>query len=150
MKVYSVFSLESPHRGDSNEYTQYTIFNMKKKNTLNHPKSAAMGFFHVAQEWVRNSCGKWAISVRATEVLLYYRTCLLQKKNTNLCQYTGARMEKVPQFLTEQKILWLPVPKNSLLLKDLQKGNGSKSFTSGVELIEKRGKNKNIRVYFIR
>ena len=40
-----MFSLESPHRGDSNEYTQYTIFNMKKKNTLNYPKSAAMGFF---------------------------------------------------------------------------------------------------------
>ena len=32
MKVCCVFSLESPHRGDSNEYTQYTIFNMKKKN----------------------------------------------------------------------------------------------------------------------
>ena len=26
-----MFSLESPHRGDSNEYTQYTIFNMNKK-----------------------------------------------------------------------------------------------------------------------
>ena len=45
MKVCCMFSLESPHRGDSNEYTQYTIFNMKKKNTLNYPKSAAMGFF---------------------------------------------------------------------------------------------------------
>ena len=33
MKVSCVFSLESPHRGDSNEYTQYTIFNMNKKNT---------------------------------------------------------------------------------------------------------------------
>ena len=33
MNVYCVFSLESPHRGDSNEYTQYTIFNMKKNNT---------------------------------------------------------------------------------------------------------------------
>ena len=29
-----MFLLESPHRGDSNEYTQYTIFNMNKKNTL--------------------------------------------------------------------------------------------------------------------
>ena len=29
---------------DSNEYTQYTIFNMKKKITLIYPKSAAMGF----------------------------------------------------------------------------------------------------------
>ena len=45
MKVYDLFSLESPNRGDSNEYTQYTIFNMKKKNTLNYPKSAAMGLF---------------------------------------------------------------------------------------------------------
>ena len=28
MKVYCLFSLESPQRVDSNEYTQYTIFNM--------------------------------------------------------------------------------------------------------------------------
>ena len=45
MKVWCVFSLESPHQGDSNEYTQYTIFNIKQKITLNYPKSAAMGFF---------------------------------------------------------------------------------------------------------
>ena len=31
-----MFSLESPHRGNSNEYTQYAIFNMKKKEK--HPK----------------------------------------------------------------------------------------------------------------
>ena len=35
MKIYYVFSLESPHRGDSNGYTQYTIFNIKKNITLN-------------------------------------------------------------------------------------------------------------------
>ena len=40
-----MFSLESPHRSDSYAYTQYTIFNIKKKITLNYPKSAAMGFF---------------------------------------------------------------------------------------------------------
>ena len=40
-----MFSFESPHCGDSNEYTQYTIFNMNKKNILNYPKSAARGFF---------------------------------------------------------------------------------------------------------
>ena len=33
-----MFSLESPHRGDFNEYTQYTIFNIKKKNMLNNSK----------------------------------------------------------------------------------------------------------------
>ena len=30
MKVCCVFSLESPHRGDSNEYTQNIIFNIKR------------------------------------------------------------------------------------------------------------------------
>ena len=37
--------LESPHRGDSNQYTLYTIFNIKQKITLSYAKSAAMGFF---------------------------------------------------------------------------------------------------------
>ena len=27
-----MFSLESPRRGDSNEYTQYTFFNVKRKS----------------------------------------------------------------------------------------------------------------------
>ena len=40
-----MFSLESPGRGNSNEYIQSTIFNMNKKNTLDYPKSAAMGVF---------------------------------------------------------------------------------------------------------
>ena len=71
MKVCCVFSLESTHWGDSNEYTQYTIFNIKKKNTHNYSKSAAMDFYQGTQERVRNSRGKWAISIRATEVLLY-------------------------------------------------------------------------------
>ena len=73
MKVCCVFSLESPHGGDSNEYTQYIIFNIKKKITLNYPKSAAMQFFQGTQEQVRNNCGKRAINIRATEVLLYER-----------------------------------------------------------------------------
>ena len=33
MKVCCVFSLESPHRGGSNEYTQYTNFNIKKRKS---------------------------------------------------------------------------------------------------------------------
>ena len=43
MKVYCVFSLESPRRGDSNKYTIYH-FNIKKKIILNYPKYAAMVF----------------------------------------------------------------------------------------------------------
>ena len=52
-----MFSLESPHRGDSNTYTQYTIFIIKQKITQDYPKSAAMGFFLGTQERVRNSRG---------------------------------------------------------------------------------------------
>ena len=37
MKVCCMFSLESPHQGDSNEYIQYTIFNINKKIILNSP-----------------------------------------------------------------------------------------------------------------
>ena len=66
-----MFSLESPYRGDSNENTLYTFFHIKQKIALNYPKSAAIGFFQGTQERVRNSHGKRAISVRATEVLLY-------------------------------------------------------------------------------
>ena len=39
-----MFLLELPHRGDSNEYTQHTIFNIKRKIALNFIKSATMGF----------------------------------------------------------------------------------------------------------
>ena len=65
-----MFPLESPQRGNSNEYTQYTIFKIKKKFTLNYPKSAAMAFFKGTPEQVRSSRGKQTISVRATEGLL--------------------------------------------------------------------------------
>ena len=70
-----MFSSESPPRGDSNEYTQHAIINIKKKITLNYPKFdnvCSYGIFAMGtQERVRNSRGKRAISVRAIEVLLY-------------------------------------------------------------------------------
>ena len=40
-----MFSLESPHRGDSNEYTKYTIFNIKKKITLKLSQICSYGIF---------------------------------------------------------------------------------------------------------
>ena len=40
-----MFSLESPHRGDSNVYTQHTITNIKKKITLIYPKICRHGTF---------------------------------------------------------------------------------------------------------
>ena len=44
---------------------------IKKKITVNYPKSAAMEFFLGTPELVRDTPGKQAISVRAIEVLLY-------------------------------------------------------------------------------
>ena len=45
---------------------------LKKKITLNYPKSEVMGIFQGTQKRVRNSRGKRGISVRAFEVLLYF------------------------------------------------------------------------------
>ena len=71
-----MFSLELPYRGDSNEYTQYTFFNIKKKIILNYPKSTFIGYFprdsRICLKHVRNSRGNQAISVGATEGLLYF------------------------------------------------------------------------------
>ena len=47
------------------------FLNMKKKITLDYPKSADTVFFQGTQEQVRNSHVKRAISVRVTEGLLY-------------------------------------------------------------------------------
>ena len=71
MKVCCVFSLESPHRGDSNEYTQYTIFKRNRKSPLIIANLQLWDFFQRTQERVRNSRGKRAISVRAAEGLQY-------------------------------------------------------------------------------
>ena len=71
MTVYCVLSLESPHRGDSTEYTQYTIFNIKKTTTLKYYKSAVIGFFPRDSRTSSNSRDKQAISAQTTEGLLY-------------------------------------------------------------------------------
>ena len=62
------FSLESSHRGNSDEYTQYIIFNIKKEI---HPKLSQIFFLEI-EERIRNSRGEQAISVWAAEVLLYW------------------------------------------------------------------------------
>ena len=77
MKVCCVFSLESSHRGDSNEYTRYTILNINtKKIILNYPKSAALGPLQGTRERVRNSRSKRAIRVRVIEVLIQFNSLL--------------------------------------------------------------------------
>ena len=51
MKVYCVFLLESPHRGDSNENTQYTISQYKKEN---HPKLSQICNYGICSKGPKN------------------------------------------------------------------------------------------------
>ena len=52
MKVCCVYSLESPHQGDSNEYTEHTIVNIKKKITLSY---LIYNNFHIMRFFLRDS-----------------------------------------------------------------------------------------------
>ena len=53
MKVCCVFSLESPHGGNSNEYTQYNIFNIHCKKE-DHPKLSQICSFGIFSKGSKN------------------------------------------------------------------------------------------------
>ena len=46
-----MFSLESPYRGDSNEYTKYTIFQYKKEN---YTKSSQICSYWIFSSGLKN------------------------------------------------------------------------------------------------
>ena len=54
MKICFVFSLESPHQGDFNEYTQHTIITIKKKITLNYPKYNYVCSYGIFSDGLKN------------------------------------------------------------------------------------------------
>ena len=51
MKLYCVFSLESPWWDDSNEHKQYTFFNIKKEN---HPKLSLICSYGIFFKGLKN------------------------------------------------------------------------------------------------
>ena len=51
MKVYCVFTLESPQRGDSNEFTQYIIFRYEKRK---HPKLSQICSYGIFSKGLKN------------------------------------------------------------------------------------------------
>ena len=51
MRVCCVYSLESPHHGDSNENTQYIIFNIIKEN---HPKLSQICSYRIFSKGLKN------------------------------------------------------------------------------------------------
>ena len=76
IKVCCMFSLESPHRGDSNKYTQYTILNIKEKLSqlknefetavVNEPsvleplKLHCIAYFFSIKKNIAQNCSKFA------------------------------------------------------------------------------------------
>ena len=58
-----MFSIESPHRGDSNEYTQYTIFNTKKEN---HPKFFQICSYRIISKGLKNGFETAVVNELAT------------------------------------------------------------------------------------
>ena len=79
MNVYCLFSFESPHRGDSYEYTQYIIFNMNKKDTINYPKSAGMGFLF---KGLKNEFETTVVNEPSVfEPLKFYCICILTRQH---------------------------------------------------------------------
>ena len=72
MTLYCMFSLESPHRGDSNECTQCTIRQYSKEIHPNISQICSYRVFFLGdQERVRYGRGRRAIIVRAIGVLLF-------------------------------------------------------------------------------
>ena len=71
-----MFSLESPHRGDSNENTQHVIINIKKKVTLNYPKYSNVCSYGIFPQGLKNEFDKAVvIEPSVFEPLKFY--CIL-------------------------------------------------------------------------
>ena len=101
-EIYCVFALESPHRGDSNEYTQYTIFTIKTKITQNYNKSAAMEFFQGTQERVRNSRGR-----RSHKCSSHWSSTVLQEKQ--LCHFYFPYESILPRKISFRRSKFSPL-----------------------------------------
>ena len=85
MKVYCVFSLESPQRGDSNEYTQYTISQDKNET---HPKLSQICSYGICSKGPKNEFEPAVVNEPSVfESLKFYciwtciNFCLLQSLN---------------------------------------------------------------------
>ena len=65
-----MFSLEPPHRGDSNKYTQFTIFNMNKKK---HPELYRICSYGIFSKGFKNEFGTAVVNEPSVfELLKFY------------------------------------------------------------------------------
>ena len=95
MKVYCVFSLESPHRGDSNDYTQYTIFNMNKKK---HPKLSQICIYGIFPRYSRTAVVN---EPSVFKPLKFY--CIFQRKRERECVYVLNKDWHFPENVPDKR-----------------------------------------------
>ena len=82
MKVYCLFSLESPQQGDSNEYTQYTISQYKKEH---HPKLSLICSYGIVSQGLKNEFVTTGVNKpSAFEPLKFY--CKNYYKFPSICE----------------------------------------------------------------
>ena len=87
-----MLSLESLHRGDSNEYTQYTIFNMREREK--HPKFCNDGIY---SKGLINEFETAVVNEPSVfEPLKFYCTCKMFSNNNNL-QFIILHFKIVPK-----------------------------------------------------
>ena len=74
--ICCVYSLESPHQGNSNEYTQHTIIVKEIKNTPKLSLFASWPGTMINPQWIELSMSRTIFygpkNVRAIEVCLYF------------------------------------------------------------------------------
>ena len=81
-----MFSLESPHRGDSNEYTQHTIINIKKKITLKYPKYNNVCSYWLFSEGLKNEFETAEVNEPSVfEPLKFYCIYFFNKEDRATC-----------------------------------------------------------------
>ena len=81
-----MFSIVSPHRGDSNEYTQYTIFNVKKEK---HPKLSQICSYGIVSKGLKNEFETAVVNEPSVlEPLKFYcRSESNDPKQTQFCHH---------------------------------------------------------------
>ena len=83
-----MFLLESPHRGDSNEYTKHTIFNLKKRVSLNYPKYNNICSYGIFSWGLKNGFEIAAVNKPSVfESLKFYCILKLQTRKIQLPSY---------------------------------------------------------------
>ena len=75
-----MFRLESPHRGDSNEYTQYTIFQFEKEK---HPELSQFCSYGIFSKGLKNVFERAVVNEPSVfEPLKFY--CISKIKSSQL------------------------------------------------------------------